>query len=69
MTEQHFKAYLGDAVYASWDGLHIVLTTENGRRVMERICLDRDVWDNLQRYHTRLDEWLEQQQQQPPEAP
>ena len=24
------KLYLGDSVYAKWDGYHIILTTENG---------------------------------------
>lgn len=24
------KEYLGDSVFASWDGHHIILTTENG---------------------------------------
>lgn len=66
MTEQ-FKAYLGDAVYASWDGFHIVLTAENGQHVMERICMDEDVWTNLLRYHARLEAWIEQQRT--PEPP
>lgn len=64
MTEQ-FKAYLGDAVYASWDGVHIVLTAENGRHVLERICLGQSEWINLLRYHTRLEDWIEQQQRTP----
>lgn len=66
MSEQ-FKAYLGDAVYASWDGMHIVLTAENGQRVMQRICLGSNEWVNLLRYHTRLEKWIEQQQT--PEPP
>lgn len=28
--EQLHKVYLGDSVYASFDGFHIILTTENG---------------------------------------
>ncbi len=59
MTEQRHKAYLGDAVYASWDGVHIVLTVENGKRVVERICLDADAWTNLIRYHAKLEALLE----------
>lgn len=63
------KAYLGDAVYAAWDGLHIVLTAENGRHVIERICLDPSVWINLQRYHERLQTLIEQQGTAPPGTP
>lgn len=25
-----FKSYLGDGVYADWDGYHVVITTEDG---------------------------------------
>lgn len=65
MSAVQYKAYLGDAVYAAWDGFHIVLTAENGKHVMERICLDAEVWANLLRYHERL-QGLIQQQQEPP---
>lgn len=37
------KQYLGDAVYAHFDGFHIVLTTEDGMSVTNQICLDPDV--------------------------
>jgi hypothetical protein len=58
MSDTTFKAYLGDAVYASWDGEHIVLTVENGYYVTERVCLDASVWTNLLRYHARLEQLL-----------
>lgn len=61
MSEPQFKAYLGDAVYVSWDGFHIVLTTENGRHISNRICLDPEVWRNLMRYHERLKKLIENQ--------
>jgi len=37
------KIYLGDAVYADFDGFHIVLTTSDGIRDTNRICLDPSV--------------------------
>lgn len=65
-----YKAYLGDAVYADYDGYHIVLTAENGQRVIERICLDDQVWVSLMRWHTRLLLMLSKgQANTPPEVP
>lgn len=58
---QQFKCFLGDAVYASWDGGHIVLTAENGGRVLQRIAMGYEVWKNLQIYHARLQLWVQQQ--------
>ncbi len=39
------KQYLGDSVYADWDGYHVVLTTENGlpNDPSNTICLDSQV--------------------------
>ena len=34
------KRYLGDAVYVEHDGYHVVLTTSDGIRDTNRICLD-----------------------------
>ena len=45
------KIYLGDSVYADFDGFHVVLTTENGDgSTGNRICLDPDVIYALKRY-------------------
>jgi hypothetical protein len=46
------KAYLGDAVYAEWDdfGQRFVLTTEDGIRATNTICLESDVWEALVGY-------------------
>ncbi len=65
MSDQQYKAYIGDGVYASWDGMHIVLTAENGQRVLQRICLGAAEWTNLMRYHARLEVWLEHEQGSP----
>lgn len=48
------KTYLGDAVYAEFDGFHIVLTTEDGRNVTNRICLDPSVLANLAQYKNKV---------------
>ncbi|TFH47229.1 MAG: hypothetical protein E4H01_08660 [Lysobacterales bacterium] len=48
------KKYMGDAVYADFDGYHIILTTENGIRVTNSIALEPTVFDALTRYHAWL---------------
>ncbi len=52
MAHNPTKEYLGDAVYVTYDGFHIVLTTENGISVTNEICIDRDVWESLIVYNT-----------------
>lgn len=44
------KMYLGDGVYAEYDGWHIILTTEYGERITNRICLDPTVVEALRVY-------------------
>jgi len=44
------KAYLGDAVYADFDGSNLVLTTEDGIRETNRICLEPAVYKALTQY-------------------
>jgi hypothetical protein len=48
------KTYLGDGVYASYDGFHIILTTENGLRATNTICLEPDILEELVRYARRV---------------
>lgn len=50
------KVYLGDSVYADFDGFHIVLTTENGYGPSNTICLDASVVVELQRYIANLNQ-------------
>lgn len=38
-----YKRYLGDGVYADFDGLDVVLTTENGLEETNRIVLEDSV--------------------------
>lgn len=39
------KTYLGDSVYAEWDGIHVVLYTDNGSGpcMVDKIYLDSHV--------------------------
>jgi hypothetical protein len=49
---QSFKAYLGDSVYANFDGNSIILTTENGlpNDPSNTIALEVPVLNALLRY-------------------
>lgn len=48
------KIYLGDGVYASFDGFAIWLTTENGIVTTNRICLEPEVCQALSEFITSL---------------
>lgn len=48
------KAYIGDGVYADFDGYHIVLTTEGGGNMSNRIYLDPQVLQGLDAYRERV---------------
>ena len=48
------KEYLGDSVYADFDGFGIVLTTENGYGPSNTIVLEPEVLRNLQNYAENL---------------
>ncbi len=39
--------YLGDGVYAMFDGYHVWIWTSNGREASERIALEPRVIDSL----------------------
>lgn len=52
--ENPTKDYLGDGVYADFDGFAIVLTTENGVEVSNTIVLEPSVMEALKRYETRI---------------
>jgi len=54
MDKENFKIYLGDSVYADFDGYHIILTTDNGFGATNTIALDPDVYNALINYKTRL---------------
>lgn len=44
------KTYLGDGVYASYDGYEVVLTTEDGISTTNTIFLEREVYEALVRF-------------------
>ena len=48
------KQYIGDGVYADFDGYQIVLTAENGVEVLETIYLDSRTFDSLLEYKISL---------------
>jgi len=48
------KAYLGDGVYAKFDGFGVILTTENGIAATNTIYLEPQVLDALQNYVAKL---------------
>jgi len=48
------KRYLGDAVYADHDGFALVLTTEDGISVTNRIVLEPEVYAALLEYVKKL---------------
>ena len=48
------KTYLGDGVYVDFDGFAIVLTTENGVRVRDRIVIEPEVLVAFETFVARL---------------
>jgi hypothetical protein len=54
------KVYLGDAVYARYDGHGIELTTDNGLEVTNSIYLENEVLHNLEFFKNKIFDWLNQ---------
>ena len=48
------RDYLGDGVYVDFDGFAIVMTSENGVSVLDRIVLEPQVMAALRRYVNRI---------------
>ena len=48
------KQYLGDGVYADFDGACVILTTSDGIRELSRIYLDSHVLSSLKKYIERV---------------
>jgi len=46
--------YLGDAVYASFDGYQIWLHTTNGLSITNKIALEPNVWQNLVDFRNKI---------------
>jgi hypothetical protein len=49
-THRYKKAYLGDGVYAQYDGYTVTLTTENGVDETNVIFLEPNVVESLLKY-------------------
>jgi hypothetical protein len=56
MAKLEGKAYLGDGAYVAFDGFALWLTTEDGIRETNRICLEPEVYHALTEYVARLKE-------------
>jgi len=48
------KSYLGDGAYVDFDGWAIVLTTEDGISVTNRVVLEPEVFRALEAYVARM---------------
>lgn len=59
-TKETNEAYLGDGLYASFDGWHIWLRTNEGNEV----ALEPKVYRNLVDYHAKLSTRKDNPQQQ-----
>lgn len=56
MTNKKFERYLGDGVYAEYDGYHIVLKTSDGITTKNTIFLDDSVFNALIEYKKFIEE-------------
>jgi hypothetical protein len=55
MSEANFKIYLGDSVYAEIDKHGMIkLTTDNGYGASNTIYLEKEVYDNLVKFHDKF---------------
>lgn len=52
------EVYLGDAVYAKFDGYHIQLWTSDGIRKTNEIFMEPDVLHSFEQYVSRLRELI-----------
>lgn len=46
-TQSPAKSYLGDGLYAAFDGFHIILTAENGIEISNQVYLEDQVFESL----------------------
>jgi hypothetical protein len=58
--EHKIKKYLGNSVYAEFDGYAIVLTTDNGYGSSTPIVLEPNTYESLTRYVEQLKEKLKE---------
>ncbi len=65
MSGEHHthRVYLGDGVYASFDGYHIWLAVNDHRNIV--VALEPDVFDNLIKYRAALIKALAKTEENP----
>lgn len=58
---QTMKTYIGDSVYVEIDSYEeVVLTTENGITISNRIVLEKRVWQDLVKFVNSVKEILDE---------
>lgn len=50
MEKNNTKVYLGDGVYAYWDGLKMTITTEDGLKIENMIVFDPETLISLVKF-------------------
>jgi len=50
LPRQSLKQYIGDGVYADFDGFNVILTTENGIETTNRIVLEPEILSSFKRW-------------------
>lgn len=58
------KEYLGDGLYARYDGNGIWLTSENGVEVLNQVYLEPEVVAVFEQYLGRLERWISAQREE-----
>jgi len=53
------KTYLGDSVYADYDGYHIWLYTDNGFGATNKIALEPNVYNALIQFNKKVKRMIE----------
>lgn len=56
------KFYVGDGVYAKFDGNGIILTSENGMEITNSIYLECETWDNLFKWVIQIQKTLKEKE-------
>jgi len=57
--ETKLKTYLGDSVYADYDGYHIWIYTDNGLGATNKIALEPNVYDALIQFNEKVKRMIE----------
>lgn len=61
-TARPQQRYIGDGVYASFDGYQIILETQNGHETTNRIALENEVLQELDQYRQYVIEFYSETQ-------